>query len=74
MEVLNELYDDKVRHPASIIELSKSELKRFEHNTIHLTGLKHVQNFKQNTSSLPLYSHIKYGANINRRKKKSFFC
>ena len=72
-EALTDLFHDKIRRPTSIIELSKSELKRFERNIVYLTGLKHVSNSKLDSRSLPLYSHIKYGSNINKRKKNVSF-
>ena len=46
-KVLEDLYGDEIRRPSSLIELSKSELKRFEHNIIHLSGLKHNPNSKK---------------------------
>ena len=72
-KVLEDLYGDEIRRPSSLIELSKSELKRFEHNIIHLSGLKHNPNSKKDLSSLPLYSQINYGSNINKRKKSVSF-
>ena len=72
-ESLSLLYDDEVKQPTTLIELSNSELKRYKNNTIHLSGLNVHPKSTTNNSTLPLYSTVTYGSNINRRKKNVSF-
>ena len=65
--------DAKVRHPSTLIELSNTELKRHTKNTIHLSGLIEHQLASMNNKSLPLYSKVTYGSNINKRKRRVSF-
>ena len=72
-ESLSLLYDDVVKQPTTLIELSNSELKRFKDNIMHLSGLHVHKHSTTNKSTLPLYSTVTYGSNINRRKKNVSF-
>ena len=69
-EIVSTLHDDKVKQPIYLIELSKSELKRFKNNTIHLSGLIDHPIATNKKKILPLYSKVNYGSNINKRKRK----
>ena len=50
------------------IEFRLRQFNRYEKNTIHLSGLTEIPSATKNKTTLPLYSKVKYGTNVNKRK------
>ena len=60
------LYTKGVSKPTALIELSKTQWKRFSKNSIHLQGL--YRKVVNGNAPQSLYSEIKFGSNINTPK------
>ena len=65
------LYDDDMKRHITLIEISKSELKRFQKN--HLSGIIDHPLATPDKKTSPLYSKLNDRSNINRRKRNVSF-